>query len=176
MGIIYGTSNANGTWEFDTCTGFDRINVRSVPECQGVPFFLPSNTAILIYYPATNELLTTKKINIFDGQNVTSREAIVLVHNTIHTCMEVLQSMYAKSKQRISQREREVLLALAAGLVQKEIAEKLFIAQCTVNTHVQHIYAKLEVRNAVSAVVQALKRGVIDLLDLNEEENEENYP
>ena len=71
--------------------------------------------------------------------------------------------MYPGDSVSVTRREKEILRALAEGLAQKEIAEKLYIAQATVNTHIQNIYDKLNVRNSVGAVVEALRKGIIDL-------------
>ena len=51
----------------------------------------------------------------------------------------------------LSDRELEILALLGDGLVKKEIAERLSIGYTTVDTHVRHIYTKLQVRNAPEA-------------------------
>lgn len=60
-------------------------------------------------------------------------------------------------KINLSSRETEILHLLGDGLVKKEIAEKLSIGYTTVDTHVRHIYEKLHVTNAASAVSKAYK-------------------
>lgn len=52
-------------------------------------------------------------------------------------------------------REREVLIEIAHGLSNQEIADKLFISLPTVKTHVAHILAKINARDRVQAVVFA---------------------
>jgi DNA-binding NarL/FixJ family response regulator len=52
----------------------------------------------------------------------------------------------------LSNRESEILVLLAKGLLYKEIAAQLNIAQETVRKHVYHIYDKLHVNNRVEAV------------------------
>jgi DNA-binding NarL/FixJ family response regulator len=52
----------------------------------------------------------------------------------------------------LSNRESEILVLLAKGLLYKEIASHLNIAQETVRKHVYHIYEKLHVNNRVEAV------------------------
>lgn len=49
----------------------------------------------------------------------------------------------------LSDRQRQIALLVAEGLREKEIAERLGIAQSTVKAHKQTIYAKLGTRNAV---------------------------
>lgn len=55
----------------------------------------------------------------------------------------------------LTEREREVLVEIARGLLNQEISDKLFISMPTVKTHVAHILAKIHARNRVQAVVFA---------------------
>ncbi|MGJ8653792.1 MAG: response regulator [Opitutaceae bacterium] len=60
----------------------------------------------------------------------------------------------------ITNRELEILSLLAEGLVKKEISEQLDITYRTVDTHVRHIYEKLNVNNGPAAVNAAYKLGL----------------
>lgn len=62
-------------------------------------------------------------------------------------------------------REREVLRQVALGRSNKEIGGALFISEETVKTHVGNL-AKLQVANRAQAIVQALKRGLVSLEEL----------
>jgi len=61
----------------------------------------------------------------------------------------------------LSDREREVLTMLAQGVANKEIADKLHIAEGTVKNHVSNILAKLQAHNRTQAADIARKRGLI---------------
>jgi DNA-binding NarL/FixJ family response regulator len=62
---------------------------------------------------------------------------------------------------RLSAREREVLALVAQGRTNREAAAALYISEATVKTHLQHIYAKLEVPDRASAVSAAHQRGIL---------------
>jgi len=62
---------------------------------------------------------------------------------------------------QLTPREQEVLLAVATGLSNTEIAEKLVVSEATVKTHVGSILAKLELRNRVQAVIFAYDVGLV---------------
>ena len=61
----------------------------------------------------------------------------------------------------ISRREKEVLLLIADGLTNNEIADKLFISVPTVNTHRKSLLEKLEAKNTAILIGRATKQGLI---------------
>jgi DNA-binding NarL/FixJ family response regulator len=67
----------------------------------------------------------------------------------------------AGATSKLTRREQEVLRLLAEGLAHRQIASRLFISQKTVGSHVQHIFAKLGVRNRVQAVALAYRDGAL---------------
>ena len=61
----------------------------------------------------------------------------------------------------LSSRELEILEALATGKSNKELAQRLFISEATVKTHLIHIYQKLGVDTRTAAVTVARERKLI---------------
>ena len=62
----------------------------------------------------------------------------------------------------LTAREREILKLLADGMSNADVAQRLFISQETVKSHVRHILAKLEADTRTHAVAIALRDAIID--------------
>lgn len=61
----------------------------------------------------------------------------------------------------LSEREKEVLVLLAAGHTNAEIADKLFVSSNTIKTHLSNLYLKLDVSRRTQAVQKARELGIL---------------
>lgn len=80
-------------------------------------------------------------------------------------CREVqaaLDMMDAKGMEHPSQREMDVLRAISQGLTSREIADRLFISENTVEAHRKSLFTKLNVRNLADLVMKAIRRGYLE--------------
>jgi DNA-binding CsgD family transcriptional regulator len=60
----------------------------------------------------------------------------------------------------LTRREREVLCLLSTRLTYQEIADALFVGRRTVTTHIEHIFAKLDVDSRAEAARLAAHHGL----------------
>lgn len=77
---------------------------------------------------------------------------------------KVVQSFNKKQEKKtgqgfpeLTERESEILKHLASGLLNKEIADQLYVSIDTVKSHVRSIYSKLQVRTRTEAVIHYFK-------------------
>jgi DNA-binding NarL/FixJ family response regulator len=71
---------------------------------------------------------------------------------------EIARARYGE----LTEREQEVLVLVARGLSNAEIASALFLSEATVKTHITRILSKLELRDRVQAVVFAYENGIVE--------------
>lgn len=60
----------------------------------------------------------------------------------------------------LTKREIEIIRHIATGARNKEIADKLFIAECTVKNHITHIFNKLDINYRSQLVAYAYKNNI----------------
>lgn len=102
--------------------------------------------------PAQKLIETIRRVHegeVFIQPEIASRTLRVALHSP----GELLEPL--------SEREREVLVMLAQGIPNKEIADKLHIAEGTVKNHVSNILGKLQAQNRTEAADIARRRGLI---------------
>ena len=67
----------------------------------------------------------------------------------------------ADPREHLTDSEREVLVAVATGASNAEIADRLLLPQAAVRTHVGHVLAKLGLRDRAQLVIAAYESGLI---------------
>lgn len=84
----------------------------------------------------------------------------------LYFSMDVAEVITRQAQSRtlplLTQREKEVLACIAEGLVNKEIAEKLFISTLTVDTHRKNLLAKFGVKNTAALIRIAVQEGLLE--------------
>jgi DNA-binding NarL/FixJ family response regulator len=68
-----------------------------------------------------------------------------------------------RRREELSDREMDVLRCLVKGCTNKEIADRLFISEDTVKTHLKNLFAKLGVPDRTGAVIAAVRHGIVHL-------------
>ena len=93
---------------------------------------------------------------------VAPRVTRLLLDTYAHRLPDLNGNSAQATLQRLTPRERDVLLEIARGLTNAEIAATLSISEVTVKSHVGAILAKLDLRNRVAAVILAYELGLVD--------------
>ncbi|RPK90986.1 response regulator transcription factor [Streptomyces sp. ADI98-10] len=90
-----------------------------------------------------------------DGRSVLSPAVASRLMNRVRT------PAADQAETSLSAREREVLVLVARGTTNREIAAELFISEATVKTHLTHIFAKLGAKDRAAAVAVGYDRGIL---------------
>ena len=125
------------------------------PELQGVSLLLLSSTV------CDDEAVRNfdAQINIYD-----SREQIL---RKLDSAIEQNQTNPYSDSHELSERERDVLVLVAKGLANKEIADKLNISIHTVMSHRKNIAHKTGIKSVAGLTVYALLNNLLDASDVN---------
>ncbi|MEO0776335.1 MAG: response regulator transcription factor [Bacteroidota bacterium] len=104
-------------------------------------------------------------------KNKSSEELVMAVNNVYqgrtHYGLEVMDTVTSTGEEQteaveLTPREKDVLILIAEGLTTRQIAERLFIAEPTVNTHRRNLLQKLDVPNSHYLVRYAIRHGMIE--------------
>lgn len=106
-------------------------------------------------------LKTSNAKQIADAIRRTVKGESVLEPEVTAKMMKKLRKPNAALHDELTDREMEVLLLLAQGKTNQDIADELFIGIKTVKTHVSNILSKLEVQDRTQAVVYAFQHQLV---------------
>lgn len=125
-------------------------------------FLAQHHVAELPSLPTEYDLQNTESLL----QMATKLEWVLLEIEEVHRTKPELSSLHMRAAEQplldpLSRRELEVLSCIAAGLQNREIADRLVVSLNTVKTHINNIYSKLSVTNRVQAVTQARELGIL---------------
>lgn len=82
---------------------------------------------------------------------------------TIIQYLEPSATIAVQPNDLLTERECEVLKAIAVGLTNKQIGHLLFVSENTVKKHINHIYFKLDVNRRTQAVARAKELKILDI-------------
>jgi len=99
--------------------------------------------------------------SVVEGNPYFGSEVNKSVINQLYLKQDDIDAPEEAAMKQLSSREIEILKLIAMEYTSKEIAEELFIAQTTVDTHRKNLIEKLKVKNAVGLGKFALKNGLI---------------
>jgi len=112
-------------------------------------------TGYLIKDASPDELIQAIK-DVYHGEST-------LDPKVAGTVLRSVQNEPQDSSEELTDREVEVLELLAEGLPNEDIAEKLYISERTVRSHVSNILAKLDLTNRTQAALYAVRKGIVEL-------------
>ena len=111
----------------------------------------------------TPEELTRAIRTVHAGETIMSQD---IARKTL-TTFESIRSN-TEITPNLTERELEVIKALAQGKSNKEIAQTLGISEKTVRNHASNIYNKLHIFDRTQAVIYAIRQGIVGLDDLGD--------
>jgi DNA-binding CsgD family transcriptional regulator len=90
-----------------------------------------------------------------------TREKVVVKEVPVHISGPFVRNDAQLEQLGITPRELEILEAMAAGMSNREIAERLFVSENTVKTHAARLFEKLSAKRRTQAVQRAKEAGLI---------------
>jgi DNA-binding NarL/FixJ family response regulator len=102
---------------------------------------------------------------LIDAIREASTDGVPLSPEVARKVLNLIKERASDSKNKqfdLTQRELEILHHLAEGRSYKAIAEELYISFSTVQSHIKHIYEKLDVNSKSEAVSKAFKNNLLD--------------
>lgn len=107
----------------------------------------------------TPDDLTRAIRSVYAGDTIMAQD----IAQKMLTTFEGIRDEDAEITPHLTERELEVIKALAQGMSNKQIAQSLHISEKTVRNHASNIYKKLHIYDRTQAVIYAVRRGLVDL-------------
>lgn len=105
-----------------------------------------------------SEVLKNAIYSVCSGETYIQPELIPMLNSRM-----INRDMDKEKLKSLTRREIEVLKAIAAGLLNKEIATNLGISERTVKNHISNIFKKIDVADRTQAAVFAIKNNIVKL-------------
>jgi DNA-binding NarL/FixJ family response regulator len=119
----------------------------------GVKGFLPKNT--------NREKMKSAFEAVLSGQMWVSRKVTQRLLSELLAKTSDIKYRNPENQYNLSNREVEILQAMASGLSNLEIANKLYISEKTVKAHIYHIFKKMGVKSRTQAIMKAVEAHII---------------
>ncbi|HET7479908.1 MAG TPA: response regulator transcription factor [Rubrobacteraceae bacterium] len=110
----------------------------------------------------TPEDLTRAIRTVYAGDTIMAQD----IARKMLTTFEGIRANNADIAPHLTERELDVVKALARGMSNKEIAQTMNISEKTVRNHASNIYKKLHIFDRTQAVLYAIRKGLVDIEDL----------
>ncbi|MBU2008270.1 MAG: response regulator transcription factor [Chloroflexi bacterium] len=146
-----------------------------VAAVRGLTEYVPNAIVVVLTRPQPSELLTLAirervkgylSVNLSTGEFVESlrmltKGDVVISRDMMDGMQQGLATAEPKPLDRLSNREREVLVLICRGATNREIAEWLTVSQHTAKVHVRNILNKLNLRNRQQAAAYAMQQRLV---------------
>jgi DNA-binding NarL/FixJ family response regulator len=123
------------------------------------------NTSIAVVALQTN-FISQEQLDLFDG-TISIEDNIQSIHSKLETILSSDAEKEGNDDFDLSLREKEVLIAVAKGKTNKEIADELNISIHTVMTHRKNITSKTGIKSISGLTVYALLNNLVKQEDVN---------
>ena len=105
-----------------------------------------------------------RSIRQLEQDQQTHKDLIHLLSLQFYTCFwRLMEQKPLQLEEVFTDREKDIICWSARGLSRKQVADKLYISEHTVDYHIRKILKKTKTKNLTAAVYQAINRGVVQL-------------
>lgn len=155
-----GVSSMRGIVESIPLSGVQFVEIQ--PDDANYPFAASGDLVNFTVVPVTFDS-QLRGVVCFTGERMEHRDFAVSLQIVCYSLLVQAHNLTAGSGPRVAltPRERQVMELSAAGLTSEMVASELGMSPRTVNQHVDNVSSKLNARNRVHAVAEAMRRGLL---------------